>query len=167
MCGRCGHVHNAASHLEDETLVPKTGDISICIECTAVHVLKADNTWRMVKNEASLPKYLQEQIAEMRKVHTMSGVEASFNQERLGDAPIEEAYREQMNQLARAVNEFFNGDAPVGERKTGFVLMVFPFDSHDGRCNYISNGADRNDVVTLMKEQIARFEGQAEVKGNA
>jgi len=85
----------------------------------------------------------------------------------LGDAPIQPEYIEQMNAVARAINELFNGDAPVGKRKTGFVLLVFPFDGHDGRCNYISNGADRRDVVTLMKEQIARFEGQPEVKGNA
>jgi hypothetical protein len=45
--------------------------------------------------------------------------------------------------------------------------MVFPFNDHEGRCNYISNGADRRDVVTLMKEQIKRFEGQPEIKGTA
>jgi hypothetical protein len=31
----------------------------------------------------------------------------------------------------------------------------------------VSNGADRQDVVTLMKEMIARFEGQPEVTGRA
>jgi hypothetical protein len=45
--------------------------------------------------------------------------------------------------------------------------MVFPFEGFDGRCNYISNGADRRDIVLLMKEMIARFEGQPEVKGKA
>lgn len=41
-------------------------------------------------------------------------------------------------------------------------------DGHtDGRCNYISNGADRNDVVVLMKEMIARFEGQPKMSGRA
>lgn len=87
--------------------------------------------------------------------------------ERLGDAPIQEEYHEQMTALARGINEIFNGDAPVGERKTGFVLMVFPFDGFDGRCNYISNGADRRDIVTLMREMIARFEGQPEASGTA
>lgn len=85
-------------------------------------------------------------------------------QRRLGDAPVEAAYHEKMEAVARAINEFFNGDAPVGERKTGFVLMVFPFgDDASGRCNYMSNGADRREVVTLMKEMIARFEGQPEI----
>jgi hypothetical protein len=36
--------------------------------------------------------------------------------------------------------------------------MVFPYDSTDGRCNYMSNGANRKDIVKLMREQIARFE---------
>ena len=85
----------------------------------------------------------------------------------LGDAPIEPQYQEQMVELARHLNRFFNGDAPVGERKTGFVLLVFPFKDHEGRCNYISNGADRRDIVTLFREQIARFEGMPEKEGRA
>jgi hypothetical protein len=90
--------------------------------------------------------------------------------ERLGDAPIEPQYHDQMNKLARALDEIFNGDAKGAARKTGFVLMVYPFNDDgrtDGRCNYISNGADRRDVVTLMKEMIARFEGQPEMSGRA
>jgi hypothetical protein len=88
--------------------------------------------------------------------------------EMLGDAPIEETYRGKMNFLAKQLDHLFNGDLRGQSRTTGFILMVFPFgeDIH-GRCNYISNGADRNDVVTLMKEMIARFEGQPETKGNA
>jgi hypothetical protein len=85
----------------------------------------------------------------------------------LGDAPIEESYREKMRAIAQTLDEFFNGEARGKERKTGFVLLVFPFGAQDGRCNYISNGADRRDIVTMMKEQIARFEGQPEMKGRA
>jgi hypothetical protein len=59
------------------------------------------------------------------------------------------------------------GDAQGKDRKTGFVLLVFPFGAQEGRCNYISNGADRRDIVTMMEEQIARFEGQPEMKGRA
>jgi hypothetical protein len=47
--------------------------------------------------------------------------------------------------------------------------MVFPFSADaDGahRCNYISN-ASREDVVVLLKEQLARFEGQPEIEGRA
>ena len=84
----------------------------------------------------------------------------------LGDAPIEQAYRERMNDIGRILDETFNGDAKGKERKVGFVLLVFPFDSHEGRANYISN-ADRRDIVTLFKEQIKRFEGQPEMTGHA
>lgn len=87
--------------------------------------------------------------------------------EQLGDGPIEQQYIDQMNQLASMLDELFNGDAKGADRQTGFVLLVFPFDEGDGRCNYISNGADRNDIVTLFKEQIKRFEGQPDVRGTA
>lgn len=83
----------------------------------------------------------------------------------LGDAPIEDAYREKMNRLARMLDQFFNEDAKGADRKTGFVLMVFPF-GEGGRANYISN-TNRADVVATLKEQIRRFEGQPEIEGHA
>ena len=85
----------------------------------------------------------------------------------LGDAPIEDEYIEMMNKIAQALDGLFNDDAKGDDRTTGFVLMVFPFGEQSGRCNYISNGAGRKDIVALMKEMIARFEGQPELKGNA
>jgi hypothetical protein len=86
--------------------------------------------------------------------------------EKLGDAPIQPEFREMMNGVARGLDDVFNGKNRGKDRKVGFVLLVFPFDSHDGRCNYISNGADRKDIVVMMKEQIKRFEGQPEVEGH-
>ena len=86
---------------------------------------------------------------------------------RLGDAPISPEYHAQMNDVARALDEVFNGSRGA-DRQTGFVLLVFPFGDKDGqRCNFISNGADRRDLVALFKEMIARFEGQPEMKGSA
>jgi len=87
--------------------------------------------------------------------------------ERLGDAPIEQEHRQLMNTIAGMLDEAFNGEARGQDRKTGFVLLVFSFGEKEGRCNYISNGADRKDIVTLFKEQIKRFEGQPELKGHA
>jgi len=85
----------------------------------------------------------------------------------LGDGPIDERYHQQMNQLAHALDDFFNGEkARSSEAEVGFVLMVFPFGPVDGRTNYISN-ARREDIIVLLKEQLARFEGQPEVKGHA
>jgi hypothetical protein len=81
----------------------------------------------------------------------------------LGDGPIEEAYRERMNWLAHAIDEFFNGDLRGEQRQIGFCLMVFKF-GDGGRANYISN-ANRDDVVIMLKEQLKRFEGQPENEG--
>jgi len=78
----------------------------------------------------------------------------------IGDAPIESRFRRKMNALAATLDEWFNDTARGKDRKVGFVLLVFPF-GEEGRCNYISN-AERADVVTMLKEQIARFEGQPE-----
>jgi hypothetical protein len=87
--------------------------------------------------------------------------------ELLGDAPIDQKYRAMMNAVAEALDGTFNGKARGADREVGFVLLVFPFGEKEGRCNYISNGADRRDIVTLMKEQIKRFEGQPDMKGHA
>jgi hypothetical protein len=75
----------------------------------------------------------------------------------LGDGPLEQQYEQQMRQLAKVLDSVFNMGSENG---TGFVLMVFPFES-GGRCNYISN-AERGDVVKLMKEQIEQFEKQGD-----
>jgi len=83
----------------------------------------------------------------------------------LGDAPIDPKLHKLMNALAHGIDELLNGKPPT-TKTNGFILMIFPFEDHEGRCNYISN-AHREDVVTMLKEQVARFEGQAEMKGNA
>jgi hypothetical protein len=85
----------------------------------------------------------------------------------LGDQPIEGKYKDEMVEIARALDALFNGRAKEEERETGFVLLVFPFAGREGRCNFISNGADRKDIVVLFREMIARFEGQPEVEGHA
>lgn len=91
--------------------------------------------------------------------------EAFDPKERIGDAPVEAAYHGKMQFLAREIDHLFNGDLRGQDRTTGFVLLVFPFND-EGRVNYMSN-AERADVVNMLKEQIARFEGQPELKGTA
>jgi hypothetical protein len=45
--------------------------------------------------------------------------------------------------------------------KCGIVLLVVPIDAPEGaRVNYVSN-ADRPEMIAMMKEVIARFEGRA------
>lgn len=85
----------------------------------------------------------------------------------LGDGPVQDDYRAQMNAVMKTLDEFMNGDAKGDDRSVGIVVLMFPFGSTDGRCNFISNGADRKDLVVLFKEMIARFEGQPAVKGSA
>jgi hypothetical protein len=84
----------------------------------------------------------------------------------LGDQPIQEDLRGSMQAVAKALDEIFNGDLKGEDRKVGFVLLTFNYGEDEGRCNYISNGADRKEIVTLLKEQIKRFEGAPDVKGN-
>ena len=86
----------------------------------------------------------------------------------LGDAPIDEEKTDMMNAFAAALDRTSNGNK-LDKRKNGFILMVFPFTEtgeSEERCNYISN-APREDVVALLKHQLARFDGQPDITGSA
>lgn len=87
--------------------------------------------------------------------------------EKLGDGPVDEQYHAKLTAIMRTLDEFLNGDAKGPDRETGIVVLMFPFGDTSGRCNFMSNGADRRDLVVLMREMIARFEGQPEVHGRA
>jgi hypothetical protein len=82
----------------------------------------------------------------------------------IGDQPIEPKLHEMMNALARGLDDVLNAD--TRPKPNGFVLMVFPFEGFEGRANYISN-ANRKDIIVLLKEQLARFQGQPDMKGEA
>lgn len=71
-------------------------------------------------------------------------------------APIEDPWRAMMTEVGRALDQVFNGGKTP--KRMGFVLLTFPYGDSDGRCNYLSNGADRKDIVKLLREQAARFE---------
>jgi hypothetical protein len=88
---------------------------------------------------------------------------------RLGDAPVQERYREQMVAMIRTLDEFLNEGQRGPARKTGIVVLVFPFGEGTAdaeRCNFISNGADRRDLINLFKEMIARWELAPEATGH-
>lgn len=76
----------------------------------------------------------------------------------LGSAPIEDRFKGEMQDVAAALDRFFNGEKRGSDRDVGFVLLVFPFGEREGRCNYISNGADRRDIIKLLREQANRFD---------
>ncbi len=75
-----------------------------------------------------------------------------------GSGPIEECYRDDMVRLARFLDRNFNDGKTGAAREVGFVLLVFPFGEKEGRCNYISNGADRIQIIKLLREQANRFD---------
>lgn len=77
--------------------------------------------------------------------------------------PISPEFRALMNDIAATLDRALNGDQRP--KRNAFVLLIAPFDGPAGaRTNYISN-ADRKDIVVMMKEVIACFEGQPEQKG--
>jgi hypothetical protein len=78
----------------------------------------------------------------------------------------QERERSQMTNLARGLDEILNRDKHGEDRTVGFVLLVFELGDHGGECNYVSN-AERDDIRVLLKELVARFEGQAFNEGNA
>jgi hypothetical protein len=80
------------------------------------------------------------------------------------DDQISAKYRREMNTLAAVLDEHFNAGARP--KKVCFVLLVTEFDNMAGRVNYIANG-NRKDIIVMMKEILARFEGQPEQKGQA
>ncbi len=80
--------------------------------------------------------------------------------------PIEPRHHDLMNAVAGGLDEIFNGnEAP---KKIAFVLLVAETGHIDnGRVNYISNG-HRDDMVLMLKELLARFEGRhVEEQGGA
>jgi len=77
---------------------------------------------------------------------------------------VSKEYEEDMRAVANVIDTIFNGEnCPKDKRKTGFALLIFPFkkpdDPDQGRVNYMSN-AERKDMLTAMKEFIARAEGR-------
>lgn len=73
--------------------------------------------------------------------------------------PIDPALHGQMNALAGALDDLFNGPGCKPEdKKVGFFLTTFEMNA-PGRFNYISN-ADTLDVRAMLKEIVARIEGR-------
>jgi hypothetical protein len=81
------------------------------------------------------------------------------------DEQVSKEYRDSMDALARDLDAIFNGPRRGKDRNVCFTLLVTDFNK-SSRVNYISNG-NRADVVNMLKEVIARFEGQPEMSGKA
>ena len=73
-----------------------------------------------------------------------------------------------MNAVSENLDKVFNGSKRGKDRTVGFTLLVYPFGATDqARCNYIANGANRQDIAVLFREMAARFEGQSGRGGQA
>lgn len=74
--------------------------------------------------------------------------------------PIEEQFVVMMNAIAKTLDDILNHGLKGDARKIGFALLVFPFgEDPKGRINYIGN-ADREHMLTALKELVARWEGR-------
>ena len=76
-------------------------------------------------------------------------------------APIQKEHHALMNALAHGVDEILNGPKQPGVKpRIGFVLLVAEFEKMEGgRVNWISNG-DRESMLTMCREYLARAEGR-------
>ena len=84
----------------------------------------------------------------------------------MNDQPeIKMSMKDAMDALAMSLDHILNGQTKGEPRKSGFVLLLFPYDDKSGMCNYVSNGADRHDIVRMFKKQIELFEAQFEQNG--
>jgi hypothetical protein len=72
----------------------------------------------------------------------------------------QELMEEALNSIAYALDQILNGKdvRETKQRKNGFVLLIFPYNDDTGRCNYVSNGANRDDIIKMFKAQIKHFE---------
>lgn len=75
--------------------------------------------------------------------------------------PIQGKYHKAMNRIAKAIDEAFNGKRKPNRKPTvGFILLTAEFGKIDGgQVNYISNG-EREDMIAMMREYLARVEGR-------
>lgn len=83
-------------------------------------------------------------------------------EDRLGGLPVQERYKKLMTEVMKGLDEIFNGTAKADARHTGIVMFVFPYNDQNGRVNYMSNGANRADVIRMFEEQIRRFKADSD-----
>ncbi len=76
------------------------------------------------------------------------------------DTEMETAVRSSANRLAGAI------DAALPDGYLFALIISLPSADGSGRANYISN-IDRADMVCLLREMVARLEGQPEIEGRA
>ena len=79
------------------------------------------------------------------------------------DQTAPERLQDFLSSIAAALDQILNGKEVLKDktlRKTGFILMIYPYGSIDDRCNFITNGATRTEIIARLKTQIQTFEDQ-------
>ena len=74
--------------------------------------------------------------------------------------------KDALQALALSLDTILNGEGKPSviqlnqtpKRLNGFVLVVFPFGDKNGKCHYVSNGASREDIIKLFREQLRQLE---------
>lgn len=80
------------------------------------------------------------------------------------DEVVDPKYRAHLHAIARIIDDALNGERREDDPKQhGFIVAMFEM-GDAGRFNYMSN-CRREDIIVLLKEMTARFEGMPESKG--
>jgi hypothetical protein len=68
-CPACKYVNDRATSLEDESLVPKAGDLSVCLNCGEIMIFNDDLTTRSVtlNDLAELPPEIHAHLDRMQR----------------------------------------------------------------------------------------------------
>jgi hypothetical protein len=122
---------------------------------------------RMDLINAELQQFIKDFKARSVQQHFTAPPDLPQQLEQLGDLPIQPEYAQKMQAVAQTIDVFFNGEKTGKNRTVGFVMLLFEYGTTTGHCNFISNGANRKDIVTLFKEMVAKFEGQPDIEGHA
>lgn len=63
-CPECGHALTIATHIKDDSIKPKDGDISFCINCGSANMFTGVGIVKI--NESELPEYSRKEISRIR-----------------------------------------------------------------------------------------------------
>jgi hypothetical protein len=83
--------------------------------------------------------------------------------------PTENNDKPVLDAIAGAIDDVLNGPKIDGRRlgNTCFAIIIFEKDGEDASlASFVSNG-DRDDIHIALKTMVARFDGQAELRGHA
>jgi len=63
----------------------------------------------------------------------------------------------EITDIARALDQHFNGERTGAGRDMGFAIMVWPFGAGPGECEFASN-CERASLISILREMATRLE---------